>query len=208
LSEENKLISLVELDSDELVHSEKLHLFIQECLEKAKIKLSNIAAIAISKGPGSYTGLRIGTSAAKGLCYGLNIPLIAIETLTAMAHSVLSSAEENSVLIPMIDARRAEVFCSIHQHGATIKQVHSRILDEEPFDRFNTEQVYYFGDGGEKAQDYLPSSWKYLPETKTTAKNLIPLAWKKFQDNNFEDVAYFEPYYYKDFKAGKPKKIL
>lgn len=208
LSKEEKLIQLVELDSDGLVHSEKLHLFIQDCLEKAKIEFSDLVAVAISKGPGSYTGLRIGTSAAKGLCYGLNIPLIAIETLTAMANSVASSVERASVLIPMIDARRAEVFCSIHQHGSTTKRVHSRVLDEEPFNELTNEKVYYFGDGAEKAQEYLSSSWKYLPNTKTTAQNLIPLSWEKFQNKEFEDVAYFEPYYHKDFKAGKPKKIL
>ena len=208
LSKEDELIQLVELDSDGLAHSEKLHLFIEECLEKAALKPSDLSAISVSKGPGSYTGLRIGVSAAKGLCYGLNIPLIAIETLTAMAHSVASNVESDATLIPMIDARRVEVFCSIHQSGTTTKSVHSRILDEEPFDEITSEKVYYFGDGAEKAREHLNATWKYLPEPKTTAKNLIPLAWEKFQNKDFEDVAYFEPSYHKDFKAGKPKKVL
>ena len=111
LSKDDALIQLVELDSDGLAHSEKLHLFIEECLEKAGIRASNLNAISVSKGPGSYTGLRIGVSAAKGLCYGLNIPLIAIDTLKAMANSVAHNVEKNAVLIPMIDARRIEVFC-------------------------------------------------------------------------------------------------
>lgn len=208
LSKDDKLVQLVEIDSDGLAHSEKLHLFIEECLSKAQIQPSHLSAIAVSKGPGSYTGLRIGVSAAKGLCYGLGVPLISIETLTAMANSVASKVEDDAVLIPMIDARRIEVFCSIHQSGKTVKAVHSRILDEEPYDEISSDRVYYFGDGAEKAQDHLNKNWIYLSEPKTTATNLIPLAWKKYQNEDFEDVAYFEPSYHKDFKAGKPKKVL
>lgn len=208
LSKKTELIQLVELDSDGLAHSEKLHLFIEECLEKASIKPSDLSAVSVSKGPGSYTGLRIGVSAAKGLCYGLNIPLIAIDTLAAMANSVAKDVESNAVLIPMIDARRIEVFCSIHQSGETVKMVHSRILDEEPFDEITAEKVYYFGDGAEKAQEHLNENWTYLSAPKTSAKNLIPLAWNKFENEDFEDVAYFEPSYHKDFKAGKPKQFL
>tara|TARA_B100000475_G_C14916108_1_gene281112 strand:- start:32 stop:712 length:681 start_codon:yes stop_codon:yes gene_type:complete len=208
LSKYDKLIQLIELDSDGLAHSEKLHLFIEECLEKTSITPKDLNAISVSRGPGSYTGLRIGVSAAKGLCYGLNVPLIAIDTLKAMADSVVHNVEKNAVLIPMIDARRVEVFCSIHQDGKEIKAVHSKVLDEEPFDELNSENVYYFGDGAEKAQEHLKSSWIYLTEPKTSAKNLIPLAWKKFTTNNFEDVAYFEPSYHKIFQAGKPKKML
>ncbi len=208
LSKSDTLVQLVELDSDGLVHSEKLHLFIKECLEKTNIKTSDLNAISVSKGPGSYTGLRIGVSAAKGLCYGLNIPLIAIDTLTAMAYSVAHDVEKDAVLIPMIDARRIEVFCSIHHKGKEIKAVHSRVLDEEPFDELNSENIYYFGDGAEKAQEHLNSSWTYLSYPKTSAKNLVSIAWERFINNDFEDVAYFEPYYHKVFQASKPKKVL
>ena len=144
----------------------------------------------------------------KGLCYGLNIPLIAIDTLEAMAQTVALNVEKNAVLIPMIDARRVEVFCSVHQSGRRIKDVHSRVLDEEPFHEIEAEKVYYFGDGANKAQDYLNRSWTYLIEPKTSAQNLIPLAWEKFRKKEFEDVAYFEPSYHKAFKAGKPKQLL
>ena len=208
LSKDDRLIQLVELDSDGLAHSEKLHLFIEECLEKVNIKPSDLDAISVSKGPGSYTGLRIGVSTAKGLCYGLNIPLIAIDTLAAMAYSVAHDVEKDAVLIPMIDARRVEVFCSIHHKRKEIKAVHSRVLDEEPFDEITAEKVYYFGDGAEKAQEHLNKSWTYLSAPKTSAQNLIPLAWEKFENEDFEDVAYFEPSYHKDFKAGRPKKVL
>ncbi len=208
LSKEHELFQLIEIDGEDLMHSEKLHVFIEECLKKAGIQPNELSAISVSKGPGSYTGLRIGVSAAKGLCYGLEIPLIAIETLTAMAHSVASKVEPNAVLIPMIDARRIEVFCSIHQAGITIKPVHSRILDEEPYDEISHDTVYYFGDGSEKAQHYLNSNWNYLSGPKTSAQNLIPLAWEKFRKKDFENLADFEPSYHKDFKAGKPKKVL
>jgi len=208
LSKDDALIQLVELDSDGLAHSEKLHLFIEECLEKASIRASDLNAISVSKGPGSYTGLRIGISAAKGLCYGLNIPLIAVDTLTAMADSVVHNVQKDAVLIPMIDARRIEVFCSIHHQGKEIKTVHSRVLNEEPFDELDSENVYYFGDGAEKAQEHLNPSWSYLPEPKTSAKNLIAIAWEKFTEKDFENAAYFEPSYHKDFQAGKPKKVL
>jgi tRNA threonylcarbamoyladenosine biosynthesis protein TsaB len=208
LSKSNTVIQLVELDSDGLVHSEKLHLFIEECLKKANIKTSDLNAISVSKGPGSYTGLRIGVSTAKGLCYGLSIPLIATDTLAAMADSVAQNVEDDAILIPMIDARRIEVFCSIHHNRKEIKAVHSRILNEEPFDEFNSSNVYYFGDGAEKAQEHLNSRWTYLSYPKTSATNLVSIAWQKFIKNDFEDVAYFEPSYHKNFHAGKPKKIL
>lgn len=208
LSKEDQLIQLEELNSDGLAHSEKLHLFIEECLRKMNIRPNDLSAISVSKGPGSYTGLRIGFSTAKGLCYGLNIPLIAIDTLTAMADSVAHNVEKDAVLIPMIDARRIEVFCSIHHKGKEIETVHSRVLDEEPFDELNSENVYYFGDGAEKAQEHLNTSWTYLPYPNTSAKNLVSIAWQKFINDDFEDVAYFEPTYHKKFRAGKPKKLL
>lgn len=202
------LVHLTETDSDKLVHSEKLHVFIETCLSAAKIEISDLKAVAVSKGPGSYTGLRIGVSAAKGLCFGLNIPLIAVDTLAAMANSISASVNTNATLIPMIDARRLEVFCSVHQNNKTLEPVHARILDEQPFAELSSTEVYYFGDGAEKAQAILPKTFTYLPNPKTSAQNLIPLAWEKYKNNQFEDVAYFEPAYLKDFVAGKPKKML
>lgn len=208
LSKCDVLIELVETDAEKLAHSEKLHVFIEDCLNKASIQPTDLSAIAISKGPGSYTGLRIGVSAAKGLCYGLNIPLIAVDTLTAMANSVTPSVEKEAILIPMIDARRLEVFCSIQQDGTVLKTVHARVLDEEPITGFENEKGYFFGDGAEKAIDVLPNNFQFIANQTTSAKNLINIAWEKYSNNDFEDTAYFEPFYLKEFRAGKPKKIL
>ena len=208
ISKDDNLLELTEVNSDQLVHSEKLHLFIEECLLKAKVKLSELKAINVSKGPGSYTGLRIGVSAAKGLAYGLNIPLISVDTLEAMADSVSGSSANDAVLIPMIDARRMEVFCSIHQNGKCLSSVSAEVLDESSFSEFNDKQVFFFGDGAAKAIETLNPNFTFINEIKTSSSNLIRLAWRKYNASDFENIAYFEPFYLKDFVAGKPKKML
>lgn len=208
LSKEGALLKLVEIDSEKLSHSEKLHLFIQQSLEEAGITIKELQAIAVSKGPGSYTGLRIGVSAAKGLAYGLDIPLISVNTLDAMASAVQSTVESDAVLIPMIDARRMEVFSSIHQNGSCLEKVSAVVLDEQSFENYAKETVYFFGDGAAKAVETLNPSFKFIDGIKTSAANLIDISWSKFQTKTFEDVAYFEPFYLKDFVAGKPKKML
>ena len=206
ISNEDKLLELTEVNSDKLVHSEKLHLFIEECLLKANLKLSDLKAINVSKGPGSYTGLRIGVSAAKGLAYGLSIPLISVDTLEAMADSV--SSANDAVLIPMIDARRMEVFCSIHQNGKCLRTVSAEVLEESSFSEFNDKKVFFFGDGAAKAIETLNPSFTFVDEIKTSSSNLIRLGWLKYNASDFENIAYFEPFYLKDFVAGKPKKML
>ena len=206
ISKEDKLLELTEVNSDKLVHSEKLHLFIEECLLKANLKLSDLKAINVSKGPGSYTGLRIGGSAAKGLAYGLSIPLISVDTLEAMADSV--SSANDAVLIPMIDARRMEVFYSIHQNGKCLRTVSAEVLEESSFSEFNDKQVFFFGDGAAKAIETLNPNFTFVDEIKTSSSNLIRLGWLKYNASDFENIAYFEPFYLKDFVAGKPKKML
>ena len=208
ISKEDKLLNLIEVNSDQLVHSEKLHLFIEECLLKANLKLSDLKAINVSKGPGSYTGLRVGVSAAKGLAYGLTIPLISVDTLEALADSVLGSLANDAVLIPMIDARSMEVFCSVYQNGKCLSPVSAEVLDEYSFSAFNDKQVFFFGDGAAKAIETLNPNFTFIDQIKTSASNLIRLCWLKYKASDFEDVAYFEPFYLKDFVAGKPKKML
>lgn len=208
ISNRNQLLKLVEIDSEKLSHSEKLHSFIEECLSSSDLGVKDLNAIAVSKGPGSYTGLRIGVSAAKGLAYGLDIPLISVHTLDAMASAVQKKVALGSVLIPMIDARRMEVFSSIYQNNTCLEGVSAVILEEDSFQKYSDQNVYYFGDGAAKATETLDSSFQYLEGIKTSAANLIDLAWEKFETKVFENVAYFEPFYLKDFVAGKPKKML
>lgn len=208
LSKDGALFNLVEIDSEKLSHSEKLHLFIQDCLKEVKLTVKDLSAVAVSKGPGSYTGLRIGVSAAKGLAYGLDIPLISVNTLDAMASAVQKTVEPDAILLPMIDARRMEVFTSIHKNSQCLKEVAAVVLDEKSFEEYAQNKVYFFGDGAAKAVDTLNSSFQFIEGIKTSAEHLIDIAWNKYQNKQFEDVAYFEPFYLKDFVAGKPKKML
>ena len=208
ISDKNKLLELTEVNSDKLVHSEKLHLFIEKCLLKANLGVSDLKAINVSKGPGSFTGLRIGVSAAKGLAYGLNIPLISVDTLEAMADSVALNQPKDAILIPMIDARRMEVFCSIHKNGEYLKPVTAQVLDDLSFSGLDSNKIFYFGDGASKAKDILNPNFSFIDGVTTSASNLIRLGWEKYTSRDFEDLAYFEPFYLKDFIAGKPKKML
>ena len=183
-------------------HAEKLHVFIAEIIKEAGISISDLDAIAVSQGPGSYTGLRIGVSAAKGLCYALEIPLIAIETLTSLASQV---QQNDGLIIPMIDARRMEVYSAVfNSNKEMIREVQAEILTEESFAN-QTETIYFIGDSNEKAKSVLTkSNFIFLDEIVfPSAKEMSAISYAKFQNNDFVDVAYFEPYYLKDFMFAK-----
>lgn len=185
-------------------HAEKLHVFIEEIIKEANINFSDLKAIAVSKGPGSYTGLRIGVSAAKGLCFALDIPLISVDTLKVLASQV---AIENGVIIPMIDARRMEVYSAIFDHQYNkIRAIEAQILDENSFSEID-EKIYIIGDSSEKAKTILThKNISYLDEIQfPSANQMSKLSFEKFQNNDFEDVAYFEPFYLKDFLFTTPK---
>jgi tRNA threonylcarbamoyladenosine biosynthesis protein TsaB len=185
-------------------HAEKLHVFIEEIIKEANINFSDLKAIAVSKGPGSYTGLRIGVSAAKGLCFALNIPLISIDTLLALAKQV---SIEKGVIIPMIDARRMEVYSAIFDPNHNIiRDVEAQILDENSFSDLDQE-IYIIGDSSEKAKTILSkTNIIFLDEIQfPSAKQMSSLSFEKFNNNDFEDVAYFEPFYLKDFLITTPK---
>lgn len=216
LSRGEELLAIKE-EGGEYSHAENLNGFIQEVLDKANLKLSTIDAIAISKGPGSYTGLRIGVSTAKGLCYSLNKPLISVDTLQAMAKKALlelSKEEmgEHVLLCPMIDARRMEVYTSIYeQNGAQIIPVEAKIINEHSFsDLLKKNKIYFFGDGASKCKEVLSKQPNavFIDSIETSAQFVNELAFQKFQQQIVEDVAYFEPYYLKDFIATTPKKLL
>lgn len=182
-------------------HAEKLHVFIEEIVKEANVNFSEIKAVAVSKGPGSYTGLRIGVSAAKGLCYALQIPLISIDTMQVLA----KKAVVDGLIVPMIDARRMEVYSAIFDKNYNkIKDVEAEILTENSYQDFD-QTVYFVGDCQEKCQTVLvKDNFKFLPEIIfPSANEMSQLSFEKFQNNDFEDVAYFEPFYLKDFMLMK-----
>ncbi len=179
-------------------HAEKLHVFIEEILKESQIDIKLLKAVAVSKGPGSYTGLRIGVSTAKGLCYALGIPLIAVDTLAVLAQSV---SQKNGLIVPMIDARRMEVYSAVFDHNhQKIKDVQAEILTENSYSEI-TDTIYIVGDCQEKCQTVLTKpNFVFLSEKVfPSAQEMSVLSYAKFEQNLFEDVAYFEPFYLKDF---------
>lgn len=193
-------------------HSEKITNFIREVMETAKIDYRQLDAVAVSKGPGSYTGLRIGVSTAKGICYAADLPLMAIDTLEAMAHGMKaklgSQITENDMLIPMIDARRMEVYAAIFDANLNkIKNTEAVVMDENSFaDLRKDHRLWLFGDGAPKLSKLFENQQNVciIDGFKPSAAYMRPLADKALKERQFVDVAYFEPFYLKDFIAGKP----
>jgi tRNA threonylcarbamoyladenosine biosynthesis protein TsaB len=209
LAKDGQLHSRKELNAD-YTHAENLTLFIEAVVQEANLSLKNMDAIAVSKGPGSYTGLRIGVSTAKGLCYSLNKPMIAINTLEHSAYGCSQQhGKSDDLFCPMIDARRMEVYCAVYdKSNKLIRSTAAEIMDEHSFqDLLAKQTVYFFGDGAEKCKSILshhPNAI-FLDHLYPSACNMITLAEHAFQNKQFEDIAYFEPFYLKDFVAGKKK---
>lgn len=183
-------------------HAEKLHVFIEEILKESGISIQELKAVAVSKGPGSYTGLRIGVSTAKGLCYALGIPLISVDTLQILAKK---ATIENGLIVPMIDARRMEVYSAVFDnHHDKIMEVQAEVLTEDSYAEM-TENIYFIGDCQDKCKTVLTKdNFYFLPEIIfPSANEMSALSFEKFNKNEFEDVAYFEPFYLKDFLTGK-----
>ena len=201
LAKNGETILCKEIAEQGYSHAEKLHVFIEEIVKEANVNFSEIKAVAVSKGPGSYTGLRIGVSAAKGLCYALQIPLISIDTMQVLA----KKANVDGLIVPMIDARRMEVYSAIFDKNHNkIKEVEAEILTENSYQDFD-QTIYFVGDCQEKCQTVLvKDNFKFLPEIIfPSANEMSQLSFEKFQNNDFEDVAYFEPFYLKDFMLMK-----
>ncbi len=208
LAMDGKVISLKELNEPN-IHAQKITLFIQEVLKNAGLTFDALDAVAVSSGPGSYTGLRIGVSTAKGLCFALNKPLIAVETLAAMSSGFANkfNPDEHVLLCPMIDARRMEVYTSLFDvNGNRIEPTSAKIIDETSFaDFLKDHTIIFFGDGADKCREVLGTNSNAIfnNDFSNSAAYLTALAADKFKIKDFEDVAYFEPYYLKDFIAGK-----
>lgn len=179
-------------------HAEKLHVFMEEVLREANLHFSDLNAVAVSQGPGSYTGLRIGVSAAKGLCYALNIPMISVDTLHILA---AKAGEVDGLIVPMIDARRMEVYSAIYSNnGEKVRTIQAEVLTESSFEEFNTP-LYFVGDCLDKAKTVLKkTNFNFLEQIVfPSANEMSTLSYNQYKDNNFVNVAYFEPFYLKDF---------
>jgi tRNA threonylcarbamoyladenosine biosynthesis protein TsaB len=226
LAKDGDLLALKEINGD-YSHAENLTLFIEDVCKQANVKLSEVDAISVSKGPGSYTGLRIGVSTAKGLCYSLNKPLIAINTLQHLATSIFShftnrienilnigilltpNSQLPSLFCPMLDARRMEVYCAVYDStNKEVRPTAAEIIDEHSFsDLLENNQIVFFGDGAAKCKETLSKNKNaiFVDDIFPSAKNMTHLSEKSFHEKQFEDIAYFEPFYLKDFVAGKKK---
>ncbi len=211
LSEAGRVLSLKE-SSEKNLHASKLTLFIEEVFNDVYFTLKELDAIAVSMGPGSYTGLRIGVAAAKGLCFALDKPLIAIPTLQAMALGMGEALVENRKgwgLCPMIDARRMEVFCAIYDRNLTmIRETTAEIIGEDSFrDLLHEKPIAFAGEGAEKCREFLEHNKNaiFIRGFRHSSRFMIPLAEEKLSRMEFENLAYFEPFYLKDFIAGKPR---
>ena len=204
-----QLVSIREVHTEQFSHSENLHVFIEQVLKESNLQPKAIEAIAISAGPGSYTGLRIGVSTAKGLCYGWDIPLIALPTLRILAEQVSYEFTDIEYIIPMIDARRMEVFTAVYSHDfSPILGERAEILIESTFDTYlNKGKTIFLGDGITKFQAICKHKNAYFWENKfPAAKQMGRLALEKYQAQAFEDIAYFEPFYLKEVYLVKSEK--
>ncbi|GAB1453292.1 tRNA (adenosine(37)-N6)-threonylcarbamoyltransferase complex dimerization subunit type 1 TsaB [Draconibacterium sp.] len=199
-----------------LNHSRVLTVFIEEIFKENNIEPKMLDAVAVSKGPGSYTGLRIGVSVAKGLCYGLDIPLISVNSLEIIGiyaaqnleKYILSKNEKTVLFCPMIDARRMEVYTALYNlKGEEIRQVSAEIIDEHFLsDLFESHEIMFFGNGADKCKHLITHKNSIFQGPKTTSAEFMQMiADEKFSKKQFEDVAYFEPFYLKNFVATIPK---
>lgn len=214
IAKDGKTIAIREAD-EERSHASVLAVFIKELLEETGIKASGLDAVSVSKGPGSYTGLRIGVSVAKGICYASVKPLLAIDTLQAMAWGMANfcikdmPVHNNALLCPMIDARRMEVYTALYKiDGEMVCDTRAEIINEKSFsDHLETEKIIFFGDGAEKCRRIIKSQNALFTEgISASARYMEQLSEEKFRKGEIEDTAYFEPFYLKDFIAGKPTK--
>ena len=203
LSNNNKLIDCLEKDSPNYSHSQKLHSFISELMEKNNISFKDLDAVAVGIGPGSYTGLRIGLSAAKGICYALDIPLISVSSLENM----VSNIKFEGVIISTIDARRDEVYsCIFDKDKKVLREEIPEIINSKSYINYSkTDKVLIVGNGQKKCKEIIDFNNNFnwnINIQKPSASNMGDIAYKKFELNDFEDIAYCEPKYLKEFKTN------
>jgi tRNA threonylcarbamoyladenosine biosynthesis protein TsaB len=206
IADTGKIIAIKELNNGNYSHAEVLHPFIENILAQGGISKDKIDAIAVSKGPGSYTGLRIGVSAAKGLSFALSIPLISIDTLTALSFAI---SIDKGLIVPMLDARRLEVYSAIFdKKHEKIREIKAEIIDENSFlTVLEQGEVHFLGDGAHKCKEIITHrNAVFVDDMFPSSREMALLSYHKFKKNDFEDLAYFEPFYLKDFIVIPEKK--
>ena len=206
LSQDGEPIALKEDNNLQYSHSERLHLYIDEVITTAQVYQHKIDAVAVSMGPGSYTGLRIGVSAAKGLCFALGLPLIAVPTLEVLARKINVNS---GCIVPMLDARRMEVYSQVFDaKHHPIEDISAQILQSDSYSNFlNRQAVYFVGNANNKAKTLINHPNANFESHLPSAEQMCGLSYKKFINHDFEDLAYFEPFYLKDFIATPSGKI-
>lgn len=214
---DGKGIVALKESSEKKSHASQLTIFIGDLLSQAGIRAADLEAVAVSKGPGSYTGLRIGVSAAKGIAYAAALPLIGIETTLSMFHGITESIKQNygtdstTLFVPMLDARRMEVYYSIlTAEGKTVREISAEIINENSFsDIPESVRMMFFGDGAWKCRPVLKrKNAGFIDEFRISAAFMYEPAYKSLGERHFEDIAYFEPFYLKDFITSRPKKNI
>jgi tRNA threonylcarbamoyladenosine biosynthesis protein TsaB len=207
LADKGEIIFFKEINDGNYSHAEKLHPFILDVISESKIDMNSLDAIAVSKGPGSYTGLRIGVSAAKGLCFSLNIPLISVDTLLSLAHA---TTVNDGFIVPMLDARRMEVYSAVYNSNyEQVREIRAEVIDEHSFLEFNNEKLVFLGDGASKCKEVLNrANLSFIEGKYPSSKEMAKLSYNKYKKNDIEDVAYFEPFYLKDFIVTPEKKKI
>lgn len=199
LSEGGNVIALQEIAEANFSHAEKLHVFIEALLREKGKTFQDLKAVAISQGPGSYTGLRIGVSSVKGLCYALDLPMIALDTLEVLARQIKI---ESGIIIPMIDARRMEVFTAVYDASyQLLEPVKALVVESDSFVSKEKDTIHFLGDGASKCKDVIKGKSLVFHDENVfpSAREMAVMAFAKYEKSDFVDVAYFEPFYLKDF---------
>lgn len=207
ISDGEKMLCVCEEVSENYKQSESLHIFVEWALEGAELTMKDIDAVSLGKGPGSYTGLRIGAASAKGFCYGLKIPLVAVNSMESMIEPFL--AQNYDLVISLVDARRMEVYTAVYDgnSGEELVPTEAKVLDESSFQELKDKKVLFVGDGAAKAKDILdlPNA-EFKTDIYPSAQYLVKKTLQKIENKDFEDIAYFEPFYLKEFHGVKKKK--
>ncbi len=214
ISKDSNVLAIKE-SNDQKSHARLLTTFIDQALKESNYTFDDLDAVAVSKGPGSYTGLRIGVSTAKGICYAKDLPLIAINTLESMANGVVSEEDfekdENNILVPMIDARRMEVYSAFfNSKGEFLREVKAEIIDENSYSNILKKQkMIFFGDGSSKITETIKhENAIFIENFNPSSRFMASISHQYFKNSKFENVAYFEPFYLKDFVATVPTKNI